>query len=224
MAAALAALFAMSLVAATLVSVSASTVKRAARAEQLAQMELSLESAILLAGAQVVDDPRRRKLSFETASETVTAGGREITVQVNWDHTRLDANLAPLPEIERYLASRKVDAALRSKIAAALQRSRAAGQPIRSFEQLELDASAEGCARRHLTLVAGMTQWPDGFEPPSQIGQPAPGSRLHLSAVDPQTRQALSTLVLITGDPQRPFRVMDWRRHTAGSGDPCHAS
>lgn len=224
MAAALAVLFAMSLVASALVAASSATLKRTARAEELAQLELSLESAVLLAGSQVVDDPRRRKLAFETGAETVLAGGRKINVEVIWDQTRLDANLAPLPEIERYLTVLGADFSTRSAISAALARVRATGTPLSAFEQLGLAGPAEECARRVLILSGGMTQWPEGFEQSSQIGQPTPGSRLQILAIDPKATQALSVLVLITGDPQRPFRVMDWRRYAAGSGDPCHAA
>ena len=111
MASALAALFAMSLVAAALVSVSGSALSRVTRMETSVQDRYAVEAAIRLAASQLAIDPRRRTLSFEEGAENLEIGDRSIDVRASWEGMRLDVNRAAPEEIDIATAAFRVEQA-----------------------------------------------------------------------------------------------------------------
>jgi hypothetical protein len=225
--AALAALLAMSVVAAALVAASLNELRRVAAAEQAAADDAALEAAITLATAELLEEPRRRRLAFTSGAEQVSVAGRLIDIRVAWESDKLDLNAAGLEAIDAGLRDAGLSDADRLAIRRSAEARRARGEPARLVDDVLVGEEAGACARRVLTVFGGRSDWTAGGDGETiAIGQPAPGARIAITAElwDDASERGREVVVLVTGDPSAPVRVMD-ARSTRGEGkEACDGS
>lgn len=222
LAAALATLLALSLVAAALVSTSSAALQRVKRAETAAADRLALRSAILAAGSQLALDPRRRQLDLEDGQATIVIGSRTVLVSVGWETTKLDANRLPPEGVAQLLSHEGVPALAASHAVDAMAQLSAGKHQALLIDDLGRNPQEAACLNSVLTVFGGQDgSGESGQEGAAFIGQPSPGSRLHINA-SLNGRQGLSSVILMTGDPSAPFGVLDWRPTSGSEMEACH--
>lgn len=222
LASAIGVLLAISIVAAALVGASGDALSATRRAEADAQHSTLLQSALVVVGTQLLLEPRRRQIDLEgLASFDVLE--RRAKARITWEARKLDVNRAEAEAIRTLLNDRDVTTALREKVVAAAARSQAAGTPLRLLTDFGLDRAEEDCLASLLTVFGGLDQFdPEILQATSQIGRPAAGARLTVDlALEGEEQDGLAAVILITRNPTRPFKVLDWRRTSSLAGDPC---
>lgn len=222
MAAALAALFAMALVAAAMVSVSGSALARTKRIETAAQNRIAVESAIRMVGSQLAMDPRRRQLEVTDGSASVEVGATPVSLNLSWESARMDVNRAPLEEIEDALATADLEMSFRTAILANVRAAQADGVPISLLDDLDLPNGALACAHQHLTTFGGQTETRQvESAQPTAVGRPAAGAKLRIDAWPANGGLGRTAVILMTGDADDPYLVLDWREYRGDGGDAC---
>lgn len=212
LASALAALFAMSLVAAALVAVSGSALARVKRMETSAQDRYAIESAIRLAASQLSADPRRRELSFDGGSTLINVGDQTVRVDASWETLRMDVNRASSEAIDDALRDTKLDDDDRSIILSEVRTARARGLPLQMLDSLNLPPHLLACASEELTVFGGRTDHDAELEQQRSVsGRPTAGARIRLDARDTGGGLGRTAVLLMTGDGRDPYRVLDWR-------------
>lgn len=220
----IATLFAMSLVLATLVSVSSDGLRREKAAEVRVADQLVIKSAILLAAAQLAEDLRRRALKFDDGRATAVIGGRSVVLRVEWEALRLDINRAEPAEIDKALRQAEAPEALRTAVASKVAASRSGDKPIQLIEDLVSDSEGRACLDSLFTVFGGLAKLPES-KTVFPIGQPAPGSVMRIEAkiADGKREASKTAIILMTGDPRAPYRMLDLRITPQASETPCHA-
>lgn len=222
MASALAALFAMALVATAMVSVSGTALTRVKRMETAAQNRLAVESAIRIVGSQLAMDPRRRQLDLSSGTILVELGASRVYSIASWESARMDANLAPIDEIRETLDAARVGARRKSAILAGLRAAHVNGTPISLLDDLDLAPEDLRCAHHHLTTFGGLTEFVDAqSQAPISIGRPAAGARIRIEARPASGGIGRTAVLLMTGDVHDPYLILDWRQYRGDSDDPC---
>jgi hypothetical protein len=223
LASALAVLLAISLVAAALVSTSVDVVRRAKRAETDAAADLALRSAVLVVTSQLSEDPRRRQLAFEGV-ETIDAAGLIINAKASWESLKLDMNLAPPEAIEQRLQDAGMDQETRSAVLSAIQTHRSNAEPIRLLDDVLPKSADWTCLRSILTIFGGRPDYnPDEQAQVFPIGRPAAGARVSIDAwLANEPAKGVSAIVIMTGNPAAPAKVLDWRRIRTGGEERCN--
>ncbi len=224
MASALAALFAMSLVAAALVSVSGSALSRVTRMETSVQDRYAVEAAIRLAASQLAVDPRRRTLPFEEGAENLEVGDRSIDVRASWEGMRLDVNRAPPEAIDLALQKTTIGELDRRDIMAAVRTAQSIGLPIAMLEQLELAPHLMACVSDTLTVFGGQLEFNPDQETRALSGRPGAGARIRLDAKPASGGPGRTAILMMTGDGRDPYRVLDWRELRGNPSEACNAA
>lgn len=221
----LATLFAMSLVLATLLTVSSDGLRRQRIAETRVASDLAIKSAILLVAAELAEDPRRRAMAFEDGRASTSIGGQGVAMHVEWEALRLDINRAEPAEIDKALADAEASEALRSRLAAKLLVSRSGDNPFRLIEDLAPPGDDLACLDSLFTVFGGRTHLPE-TKTDIAIGQPPPGSVMRIEAriADGARTEARTAIILITGNPEAPYRMLDYRIAPQAQGTSCHAA
>ncbi|MGD2133649.1 MAG: hypothetical protein PVI23_12715 [Maricaulaceae bacterium] len=228
MAGALAALFAMSIVAATLVSATVNEVRRVRVAELAAVDDAALDGAIRLALVEILKDPRRRERSFEGGVADIRVGDRAFKVEVRYESGKLDANVAPIDDIEEELSLRGAPAWDVEAVVAAIEVRRSDERPIGLLDEILTEVTAPECARRVLTTFGGR---PGSVSEGDAVGvgggqpfpRPVPGSRIVVTAMTDEGDGARGreAVFLITGERETPARIMDMRRLRGAPEEAC---
>lgn len=222
LASAIGALLAISIVAAALVGASGDALSATRRAEADAQHSTLLHSALVVVGTQLLLEPRRRQIDLEGLASFDVLGS-QTKARISWEARKLDVNHAEAEAIRTLLNDRGVKADLRDRVVAAVARSQAAGTPLRLLTDFGVDRTEEDCLATHLTVFGGLDRFDaDIQETAIQIGRPAAGARLTVElALEGEEQNGLAAVILITRNPARPFKVLDWRRTSSLAGDPC---
>jgi len=221
MAAALAALLAMSLVAAALVSVSINELRRVRATEVAVAADAVLDAAIVRAAAEIARDPRRRNITFEGGRGQVTVGASDVTVRVGWEGEKLDVNAADVAVVRAALLGGGVPEAGAAAIADRLRDIRAHGQVRLLDDMMPPGLVSSECARQLLTVFGGRAEpmaAPTDDRAEAPFARPPPGARIYVRATldgDGQGMggaRAREAVLLMTGDPRAPALTMDVRR------------
>jgi hypothetical protein len=223
LASALAALFAMSIVAAALVAASVNELRRVAAAERTAADEAAAEAAIALAADELLRDPRERRLSFDHGAAEVVVNGRAVAVEVGFESDKVDLNYASVDDIDAALVAHDVPESDRLAIRRALDRRGSGG--FKLTDDALAGVEAPECARQALTVFGGRRGWTEADAGATMtVGVPAPGARIWVSAQvgEGAAARAREAVLLITGDPREPVRVMDWRLVRGSREEACH--
>lgn len=223
LASALAALFAMSLVAATLVSLSGSALARVKRMETSTQDRYALEAAIRVAASQLAVDPRRRGLSFDDGSAAIQVGDRAIRVDATWETARMDVNRASPEDIDTALRATGLDDEARSHMLAEVRTAQSIGLPLQLLDELNLSPSLLSCANEELTTFGGRTEFVEAQNIRAITGRPAAGARVRLDARPANGGLGRTAVLLMTGDGRDPYRVLDWRELRGDPLEACHS-
>jgi hypothetical protein len=225
LAAALAALFSMSIVAAALVGTSLNEVRRIAAAERAAEDDAALDAAITLAATELVEEPRLRNLPFTDGQANTIVARRMIDLRAGWESDKLDLNLASSEAVDARLRAAGLGSADRATIRGALHTKRAGGQPVGLVDDVLGGVTAVECARTVLTVFGGRSDWTSASENATvKLGRPAPGSRIFVTATfaGAPTARGRQAVLLVTGDPAAPVRMMDIRTTRSGYEEGCH--
>lgn len=215
-------LFAVSVVAAALVSASTDSLKRVQRAERDVRERTALDAAFTLVVSQLAIDPQRRAIDIDAGAIDVL--DHEFTVRITYESAKLDINLAPPEVIDAALEDHGVSSSVRARLMTNVRRAQDSKTPIRLIDQALLGADAdERCIASLLTVFSGREKLIDaGAEQGTFIGRPGGGARVAIELVSNDASAAgLAAVVLMTDDPSRPARVLDWRRDTGIRGKPC---
>lgn len=222
--AALASLFAIALVATALVSTSANALARVQRAEKGMANDFDLKSAIFAATAHLGEDPRLRRVTLSANFVPIAIEDRTVDVRVTWERQRLNINQADDATISVALKALGASDKVSMEIRSAVNRRRLSGAPIQLLDNLDLRQSALACAQEALTIFGGIDILPDAvdfqWEP---VTQGTSGSRIRIDArlKAGDALFARTAVVEMTGDPNRPFAVLDWRKSALVGDDAC---
>ncbi|CAN0339977.1 unnamed protein product [Phaeothamnion confervicola] len=224
LASALAVLLAISLVAATLVSTSADSLRSVKKSEADAVAESALQSALVLVGSQLALDPRRRQLAFDDNTATIEVLGRSIDVLAAWENAKLDINGALVDDIDEALRNAGVDETERAAIRGSIQGYRSRKEQIPLVDDVLPGSSDRDCLYSLLTVFGGRTDYvADEQAGPVRIGRPAAGARLSVDLwLTDKPEQGIAAVVMMTGDPAAPVEVLDKRKLRAGGKERCH--
>lgn len=222
LASAIGALLAISIVAAALIGASGDALAASRRAEADATRSALLQSALAVVGTQLVLEPRRRQIGLEGLA-VFDVLGEGAMARVTWEARKLDLNRAQPDAIRALLSDRSIETSLRENIVAAVAKSQAAGTAIRLLTDLDLDRSQEDCLATMLTVFGGMDSYdPDLEETDVQVGRPAAGARLTVElALRDQEQEGIAVVILMTRNPNQPFKILDWRQTSSLAGDSC---
>lgn len=223
LASAIGALLAISVVAAALVSTSSAAMARVKRAEIAAERDAVLESAFALVSAQLTMDPRRRSLDLDRDT-TLEILGQSVNTRIRWESAKLDVNQASPEAVQAVLTAHQVDDEAASSIIANIRRARANGEPIRLIDGRSADRASERCIASLLTVFGGREGGEGNADrnDGAPVGRPGAGARLSIELViSGKGGSSLAAVVLMTGDPAAPVKIMDWRRMAGINGEPC---
>lgn len=225
LASAIAALLAISIVAAALIGASGDALAASRRAEADAVRSAILQSALRVVGTQLVLEPRRRQIDLEGRA-TIDVLGHAVAVEVSWEARKLDINRTEPDAIRELLDDQQLDPDFRSKAVAMSERRQAAAAPLRLLSDLGLNRSEEDCLAEWLTVFGGMTEYDPAIAKETvQIGRPAAGSRLTVRlALKDAAQDGLAAVILMTRNPTDPFKILDWRPTSRLAGDPCNVA
>lgn len=220
----LSALLAMSLVLASMVSVSVDGLRRAKSAERRVAGQLAVDSAVLLLAVELAEDPRRRSLAISDAGEgSITIGDRRVAFKVSWEALLLDLNRADPADIDRALEEAGASPAFRARIGGKLSTSRAGDRPIRLVDDLTQQPDELACLNGSFTVFGGQSKPLETDPHKIPIGQPAPGSILRLDVSPSGAAGGGRTMViLMTGNPEASYRTLDVRPLRSTNPEVCH--
>ncbi len=223
LASALAVLLSLSLVAAALVAASSEGRNRSRKAETDAVNNLVLKSAVDVIGSQLAMDPRRRQLATSGDRAVVDVLGRSVDVRLAWDNDKLDVNAAPIESIESLLKDKVPDIGQRNAVLAAIRAKRANLKPARLLDDvLPVEVEAD-CFHSILTVFGGQAEYSKEITPAREFGRPGSGARLSIDVrLADQSGPGLTAVVLMTGDPGAPAKVLDWRASRGSGEEACH--
>jgi hypothetical protein len=225
LAAALATLFAMSVVAIALVTISQDALRGVRAAEIRAANDQTLRSAILVAESQLLLDPRRRQLDLDQTAPVALIEGRQVSLAIKWEAAKLDVNLAAPEAIDAALSEAGLPVETRNSILNRVRDRQAKREPVSLLDDISSSSRYADCLASVLTVFGGRREAIDKSTPTlAAIGLPAPGSRLLIEAslVDaPQRSRA--AVILLTGNPHQPAKILDWREPRGSKKEaPCH--
>jgi hypothetical protein len=222
LASAIAVLLAISIVAATLVSTSVDGLRRVQRMEADARSEAALKSALLLTTSQLAQDPRRRQIRFDARETTIDVLGQQVGVRISWENAKLDINRADPKALDEALHAAGFEENERSALRQIIERRRSQ-MPIALLEDVVPAPEDRECLYSILTVFGGQTEYRAGNRIAEDlVGRPAAGSRLAIDLwLADQPALGKSAVVIMTGDPAAPAKVLDWRQFRAAGGEQC---
>jgi hypothetical protein len=204
----------LAILAAALVIASAEELRRVAHREDALQEDALLRSAILLAADQISLAPNGRTVRFENGTDTLTVEGAQVDVFLEFESDKLDLNRATPAEIRAQAERVGMSGDAVSAIQTMVEDYRGRGLQIRLVDDVMTGPAANpDCVHRAFTVFGGQAVLQPERERVGEWGRVAPGSRLAVTARMPQTGGAITAVLLMTGNPQRPCEILDWRRH-----------
>lgn len=209
---ALAVLIVLSMTATVLMTMAGSELRSVRAAEDSEEETLRLHAAAILGAAALATDPAQRTIAFRGGAAATEIGGQTIRLSASWESDRLDVNHAPLEEIRAALDALSISPDDKSRAAEAISQRRNRSEPVSLLDDVLAGVDGAECVRQALTVHGGKSEWQRAREA-TEIGWPAPGSRLRLLVERDGAEQfrAREYVILVTGNPAEPAHIIDIR-------------
>jgi len=227
LAAALVAMFVMSLTAVALISLAANERYRVVAAETRAVEEALLRGGVRLIMHELAQAPRSRRFTLnEDGTASFIQDDRTFSLHVTLERQKLDINEASGDAIELALQRLPVSPALASQLAAEVERLRAQGTTLTLVDDILPEPGlAVPCLHQSFTVFGG---W-DGVSArpvsPDLNQVIRPGTRLFLQLGIEGVERQVEAVILLVGSHARSADVMDLRFVDVGrdgAGEGCH--
>lgn len=204
----------LALLATALVATAMDERHRVVRLEGQAVDRMVLRSAVILSASELALPPSRRNMLLEDG-RGLSVDGRHLSIRILREGEKTNLNVAQTDQIRERARSAGVSQADVSALIRTVEARRARGEMASIVEEaLPADLRDRPCLYEIFTVFSGQDSpatLPAGTE---YLGQRlVPGSRVALT-VGLENGSAATAIVLMTGEPMRPARIMDWRWHS----------
>lgn len=213
----------LSITAAGLLSAATMQLRRAHQLEREVAEQSELRGAVRLVATDLSVAERLRLIDFREENLSFEPFGREATVSVIPEATKLDLNAAPLEVIDARARELGWGPELTRQFLARVESVR------RDHGHLGLvdDAIPETrpalpCLHQAFTVFGGRST---GDAQPMTVDlaqRIAPGTRLAITVEVDEFEQAVTAVLLMRGDPDRPAEIMDLRYWPVATKGDCH--
>ena len=195
-----------------LVSLALTELKRVKQEEERSRHRSLLQAAVTLAASELTKEPDARLHRFDDAQDQISIGTDTFDLKLQWESEKIDLNTADLDLIDTKAQEFGIDRSVISELISQLETYRNDNESLRLLGDLDFSApQALECLREIFTVFGGRRFNSETISLDGVFPRPTPGTRLSIFLSQSGTNTIGHAVILMTGDPVDPHRVMDWR-------------